>query len=374
MGSGRVGVVAIGRNEGERLRACLEAIVRAGAPATYVDSGSTDGSVALAQRLGVQVVELDMSVPFTAARARNAGFKRLLEAHPELQFIQFIDGDCEMADRWLDVAAQTLEERPELAIVAGRCRERHPDASVYNRICDLEWDTPVGDSEKCGGIFLIRALALRQVQGFNPALIAGEEPEMCVRLREKGWRVWRIGEEMNLHDAAITRFGQWWRRMIRGGHAFAEVSGMHPQSPKRIWVRETRSSLGWGLVVPITIVSLACLALIVALAAPSQGWPAWLWRGAAASAVGLGALYPVLLAKVYLSQRRQGRSPRDAALYAASVVLAKPAQAIGVLKFRASRLSGKRTGLIEYKTPAPVPAPPKTPRTIAEETEEALAS
>jgi GT2 family glycosyltransferase len=367
-----VGVVAIGRNEGERLRACLEAVVRAGAPAAYVDSGSTDGSVALAQRLGVQVVELDMSVPFTAARARNAGFKCLLESHPDLQFVQFIDGDCEMADGWLDVASRALEERPEIAIVAGRCRERHPDASVYNRICDLEWDTPVGESEKCGGIFLVRAAALRQVDGFNSALIAGEEPEMCLRLREKGWKIWRVGEEMNLHDAAMTRFGQWWRRMIRGGHAFAEVSGMHPRSPKRIWVRETRSSLCWGLVLPITIVSLACLALIVALVAPSQGWLPRLWRGAAASAVALAALYPLLLAKVYRNQRRRRRNPRDAALYAASVVLAKPAQAIGVLKFRASRRSGKRTGLIEYKNPAP--APTKNPGTVAEETEEALAS
>ena len=138
MGLARVGVVVIGRNEGERLRACLEAVVRAGAPATYVDSGSTDGSVALARRLGVEVVALDMSVPFTAARARNAGFQRLLEIHPDLQFVQFIDGDCELANGWLEVAVNTLQQRPELAIVAGRCRERHPDASVYNRICDLE--------------------------------------------------------------------------------------------------------------------------------------------------------------------------------------------------------------------------------------------
>ena len=69
----QIAVVVIGRNEGERLRQCLMSIDKGVAGIVYVDSGSTDQSIALAESLGAQVVELDASIPFTAARARNVG-------------------------------------------------------------------------------------------------------------------------------------------------------------------------------------------------------------------------------------------------------------------------------------------------------------
>ena len=42
---GAVGLVAIGRNEGERLRACLASARGAAQRLVYVDSGSTDDTV-----------------------------------------------------------------------------------------------------------------------------------------------------------------------------------------------------------------------------------------------------------------------------------------------------------------------------------------
>ena len=71
----KVGVVAIGRNEGERLDKCSESVIGRTTPVVYVDSGSADGSVSKARRAGSDVVELDARIPFTAARARNAGFR-----------------------------------------------------------------------------------------------------------------------------------------------------------------------------------------------------------------------------------------------------------------------------------------------------------
>src|SRR5207249_590682 len=99
-----VGVVAIGRNEGERLGVCLASALRDCAHVVYVDSGSTDGSVALARDLGAQVLELDLSIPFTAARARNAGFDKLLHIAPDVEFVQFVDGDCEIVENWISCA------------------------------------------------------------------------------------------------------------------------------------------------------------------------------------------------------------------------------------------------------------------------------
>src|SRR4051794_6544130 len=99
-----LGVIAIGRNEGERLRRCLESLSGLGLTIVYVDSSSEDGSVELARGLGAEVVELDLARPFTAARARNEGFERLGQIDPEVRFVQFVDGDCEVAGGWLDTA------------------------------------------------------------------------------------------------------------------------------------------------------------------------------------------------------------------------------------------------------------------------------
>src|SRR3954454_3545676 len=132
-----LGVIAIGRNEGERLRRCLTSVVgRENCVVVYVDSNSTDRSVALARELGAEVVELDMSIPFSAARARNEGFAHLLRVAPDATFVQFIDGDCEVVGGWLDTARAALEAMPELAVVCGRRRERYPDKSIYNRLAD----------------------------------------------------------------------------------------------------------------------------------------------------------------------------------------------------------------------------------------------
>src|SRR5205814_1938439 len=106
MNSVAVGIVVIGRNEGERLRACLTSAIHDVPPRAlvYIDSGSSDGSVALAKGMGIAVVELDLSTPFTAARARNAGFEKLMQVEPATEFVQFVDGDCEIAAGWIERA------------------------------------------------------------------------------------------------------------------------------------------------------------------------------------------------------------------------------------------------------------------------------
>src|SRR5262249_7481885 len=230
-----VGVVAIGRNEGERLQRCLDSVVGKAAAVVYVDSGSTDQSVVMARARGVATVELDMSIPFTAARARNEGFAKLLKVSPDVEFVQFVDADCEIVERWLEKAQEKLRARPDAAVVCGRRRERFPDASVYNQLCDLEWNTPLGETDACGGDALMRVQALRAVGGYRASLVAGEEPELCLRLRSTGWTIQRIGAEMTLHDASMTRFGQWGKRAVRARHAFAQVSWLHRSGPRRMW-------------------------------------------------------------------------------------------------------------------------------------------
>lgn len=252
-----IGVVLIGRNEGERLVRCLASVRGSDARIVYVDSGSTDDSIATARAAGSEVVELDLNKPFTAARARNAGFARLFKLGPMPDYVQFVDGDCELHADWVATAQGFLDANPRVAAVCGRRRERFPEASVYNRLCDREWDTPIGQAKATGGDVLMRTAALQEVGGFNPSLIAGEEPELCVRLRKAGWEIWRLNAEMTLHDAAMTRFGQWWKRARRGGHAYAEGAALHGSPPERHGVAGTVRALAWGLVLPVVLLLLA---------------------------------------------------------------------------------------------------------------------
>ena len=298
----KIGAVVIGRNEGVRLEACLRSVLREVATVVYVDSGSSDSSVALAKSLGARVVELDTTVPFTAARARNAGARRLRQENADLGLVQFLDGDCELRPDWLRQAGPFLAEHTDVAVVCGRRRERYPDRSVYNRLCDMEWDTPVGLTSACGGDALVRLSAFDEVGGFSDDLIAGEEPDLCFRLRRKGWKVFRLDSEMTLHDASMTRAVQWWQRSVRSGYATAEAyqrRGEHEQSLRK----QVFSNVAWAL--PIL-------------------WPLW----------------PLLWLRV---RRSRG------SLYASHIVLGKIPHFLGQLRFWRRRWQGRAGTLIEYK-------------------------
>ena len=270
--AGDIAAIVIGRNEGARLIACLDALQEQVARVIYVDSGSTDGSQDAARARGADVVALNTMKPFTAARARNAGLDRLRDGGRPT-YVQFLDGDCRLQPSWIATAQVFLDTHPEVAVACGRRREEFPEASVYNRLIDAEWDTPVGQARSCGGDALMRMAALDRVGGFNPDLIAGEEPELCVRLRADGWQIWRLDAEMALHDAAMTRFGQWWQRTRRGGYAFAEGVAMHGAAPERHCVAPLRRIIVWGLLLPAMTLLGALItpwALLLLLAWPAQ--------------------------------------------------------------------------------------------------------
>nr|WP_237693350.1 glycosyltransferase [Octadecabacter algicola] len=311
----------IGRNEGDRLKAALAALPKDISRAVYVDSGSTDGSLDAAKAAGVDGITLDLSSPFTAARARNTGVAHLLRSGPRPDFIQFIDGDCALDPNWTVTALAAITADPKRAVVCGRRRERYPDDSVYNWLIDREWNSPVGIAKACGGDALIRLDAFEVVGGYPDDMIAGEEPEMCVRLRQAGWTIERIEAEMTLHDAAITTFSQWWRRARRAGHAYAEGAHRHGAKPERHKVTETRRALAWGLLLPLAIVLGALMFGPVAL-------------------FGL-LIWPLQI----LRQKLKGRPWAEAFFQ----TIGKFPETSGILEFHWKRLRGGSVNLIEYK-------------------------
>jgi GT2 family glycosyltransferase len=320
-----IAVVVIGRNEGKRLLDCLASIQSDVKCIVYVDSASSDGSAQAAERLGARVVDLDAGQPFTAARARNEGFAVLRKLRPDIRLVQFIDGDCELDKNWLNTVTAFIEQRNDVAVVCGRRRERYPSASVYNRLCDLEWDTPVGQTMACGGDSLVRAGAFEAAGGFRPQLIAGEEPELCLRLRERGWKIWRLDVEMTRHDAAMMRFGQWWSRAVRFGYGTTEVAVLHWHSPLAAWKTQLARAVFWGGMLP-ALIGLAALAQHLALFA--------------------AVIYPIQVLRLAITR---GPISSKSWTYAFFVTLAKFPEFQGVLKFCWYKLRRQSSVLIEYK-------------------------
>jgi glycosyltransferase involved in cell wall biosynthesis len=330
-----VGLVIIGRNEGRRLALCL-ASVRAVPNRVYVDSGSSDNSVELARANGSTVVELSTPPPFTAARARNAGLAQLLLIDPELEFVQMVDGDCEVQPGWLEQALAVMDSERNLAAVFGRTRERDPQRSIYNALCDDEWNVPVGEAAGCGGNALFRIPALRQVNFYNAAMIAGEDTELAMRLRKAGWRLRRLDCEMTVHDADMTRFRQWWVRTRRSGHAFGEMAHLHPDARVPNWPRTVRGIVAWGGVMP----ALLLLAVLLALA-ESRLW--WLL-------VALVIIpWPLKMVQLAWRQRLRGLAPKVAVASGVLLMLGKFPQLLGLIGYHRDRLWGRPSQLIEHR-------------------------
>ena len=322
-----VALVAIGRNEGERLRRCLESATAQVNDVVYVDSGSTDGSLELAVQLGARVVALDLTQPFTAARARNAGAALAVEGKQHVRYLQFVDGDCELVSGWLAEARAFLESHPEVFAVCGRRRERFPELAVYNRLCDLEWDTPIGQARAFGGDVMIRSAPFQEVGGYRSDLIAGEDPELAIRLRQTGGQVWRINVDMTLHDAAMTRFSQWWRRSVRAGYAYALGASIHGAPPERHWVRESRRSWIWGFLVP-------ALGILSVLA------------GSFEVSIAVFIIFLLQWLRLFIN----GRGDRRLRLASATfLIIGKFAEVMGQFRFLWHRFAKKKARLIEYK-------------------------
>lgn len=327
----RIAAVVIGRNEGERLEPSLRSVQNAGLALVYVDSGSTDGSPKMARELDIPVLELDPARPFSAARARNEGLDEALRAWPQIEYVMFLDGDCVLDPLFPAAAVRTFDQNRDCAIVTGHLSERHPEVSIYNRLCAIEWRSPAGRIENMnalGGIMAARVSAFRQVDGFNEEAIAGEEPDLGVRLGLAGYSIIKIDQAMATHDAHMLRFSQWWRRAVRSGHALAHRYAQHGGTQFRDGRRELRSVLFWGLALPL---------LILLSLWPTRGLSLLLLGG-----------YGLLAWRVYRHYSSIGLPRSDAALATQFIFYSKFAELVGVVRYCLNRMRG-RFNIIEYK-------------------------
>jgi GT2 family glycosyltransferase len=328
-----LGIVVIGRNEATRLDACFDALPCAATPMVYVDSGSNDDSPEIAERRGVRVIRLSTG-PYTAARGRQIGFEDLCMRYPGLQYVQFVDGDCILASGWIERAAAFLTGHAQAAVVTGRLRERRAGASLLIRLVDVEWDLPIGEIDAVGGISLARVAAIRDVGGWLTELVAGEELDLSARLRARGWQLFRLPDDMALHDIGIRAFGELWRRAVRAGFSYAQLALRHGAHGYRRWARRAVGNVAYGALLPLLALTLLAV-----------------WRP---GAVIVALVYVVLVLRIAWGRIRRGDAPPFALLYGVVLTVCKVAAAIGTFQLLLTRVSGRRARLIEYKSsPAP---------------------
>jgi GT2 family glycosyltransferase len=252
-----LGIVVIGRNEGPLLSKCLESVSSSGCDIVYVDSGSSDGSPQLAAEITPLVHELAKGMPFSAARARNEGLDVLLSHNPNITYVQFVDGDCEIHKNWLDEGLEGLRDNEKCAGICGHLREKFPDKNVYHKMCSIEWNDPVGENVDCGGIAMFRVAAFQEVGGFDSSIRAGEEPELCLRLRKAGYFVRKIDKEMGSHDANINNFAQQLARTRMTGYAYTTGFLKHGSFFGGYRHREVMRIIFWAFLIPLSIITLA---------------------------------------------------------------------------------------------------------------------
>lgn len=325
-------VVVIGRNEGRRLERCLESIARMNrtglaVDVIYVDSDSKDDSVRIARERGARVVELHPTRP-TAALARNAGWHE-----SQAEFVLFLDGDTLLDPEFVQRALPAFAEQ-RIACVWGHRREVSPSRSLYTRVLDLDWIYAPGIVPFCGGDAIFRRSTLVAARGYDETLIAGEEPELCSRMRILGHRILHIDAPMTQHDLAIDHFAQYWKRAERAGHAYAEVSARFAGSKFPLWSEESRRNRLHALtLVVLPIVSIGLGVFLRSL------WPV----------AAMALFFAMLFLRSAWKSRWKCANAATLLLYGVHSHLQQVPIAVGQWRYRVSRRKGQKLKLVEYK-------------------------
>ncbi|MDD5273474.1 MAG: glycosyltransferase [Methylovulum sp.] len=327
-----VSIVVIGRNEGPRLAECLAAIkhtdIGGAIEIIYVDSNSHDGSPELAESFGAQVLRVIPNRP-CAAIGRNAGW-RVAQA----DLVLFLDGDTRLHPDFLPIALKALAEQPDVAVVWGHRRERHPERTLYNRVLDLDWIYPPGITDFCGGDALMRREVLVKTGGFSEDLIAGEEPELCQRIRALGYSILHIDQAMTDHDLAMSSWQAYWKRALRAGHAYAEVSQRLKHSDFPLWASECkRNAIHASVLLGLLIGALALTVL----------------TGDVLPVLGLVAAYAFLALRSAYKARWKCRQPVTLLLYGVHSHVQQIPIALGQWGYWLNQVRNRQQDLIEYK-------------------------
>lgn len=194
----KVSIVIIGRNEEKTVGKCLTAAIGAaeqigGAEIIFVDSASTDNTVAVVQSYGIRVLSLKPDWVLTPSAGRFIG-----SHYSTGDFILFVDADTLVYRDFLPKAIEHFRRNPTIGGINGRLDDTDEQGEIfenveerYDEITEVKWLR--------GPCCFYRREALRCAGSFNPHLAVEEEAELGLRLIKHGWKLRLIPVPMACH-------------------------------------------------------------------------------------------------------------------------------------------------------------------------------
>ncbi|MBR5560305.1 MAG: glycosyltransferase [Clostridia bacterium] len=196
-----ISAIVIGRNEGKRLNACITSIHEAlrflQHEIIYVDSRSSDDSIALAKESGARCYLLEAEHT-TAGLGRFVGTK---EAKGE--YLLFLDGDMQLSPGFCEKAMMAMAQRSADGCTGIREDLYMKNGEIAGRNENYFGCTHERIVPEFGGALFIKKDALEKAGGWSPDTIACEEAELHARLRAAGCTVLEIPVKMITHTDAV---------------------------------------------------------------------------------------------------------------------------------------------------------------------------
>jgi len=182
-----VSVIVPTLNEAEHIKKCLLSLLDAGGEnedyeIIVVDNGSTDDTVKLAREAGVRTMsKLNGSI----GSLRNYGAKNAKGG-----ILAFVDGDCVVSEDWLKNAMPYFRD-DKIAVVGSRLTHagRTWVARAWSLLHSRKRTKGEIDWVPSGNMIVSKRL-FDEVDGFDEELETGEDYDLCLRLGEKGYRIY----------------------------------------------------------------------------------------------------------------------------------------------------------------------------------------
>lgn len=265
-------------NEAERLPATLESALAAAGPDGEVivaDSGSTDGTVEIAQRHGVTLVQIAPSEQPSCGLGPQLGYQ-----YSKGDYLCLMDGDMLLDPEFLGKAVAFLEANPDVGGVGGRVVEMNLENLEFARRMSrggAEYNAGPVDRLNGGGLYRREAVASvgylsdRNLHGY-------EEFDLGVRMRQVGWGLHRLdtpfvqhfGYRMNAYALLLRR---WRSKYLYGtGEVLRAATGkphlwslLRDIRELRLWAAVYAGALALALI--LLLVPNKALAVLFCLAA-----------------------------------------------------------------------------------------------------------
>jgi N-acetylglucosaminyl-diphospho-decaprenol L-rhamnosyltransferase len=256
-------IIIVTYRSADVIGSCLDSIESAGSVSRevfVVDNASTDGT---AERVRTRYPSVQL-----IANSDNRGFSAANNQAIPLcrgRYLYFLNPDAELAGGCLETAVRHMDENPAVGLAGTKVV--YPDGSMQETI-SLRYPGQKHAAEELKGLpgaiacvlgasMIVRADLIRAIGGFDEDyFLYGEDQELCLRIRQRGYEIGYIGEavvrHIGGHSERASASADRWRRKTLAEYIFYRKH-YKPETIKKI-TREDRLKARWRtLTIPLTL-------------------------------------------------------------------------------------------------------------------------